>query len=214
MADFLEPTNLLLACSYCNTHVAAKVLHVHESQSGEDPPFRVALVECPMCNNALVAGQELFPMLDTEGNTYYDWDDPARMWPKQDSPIHWSIPEAVRGSLEEAKRCLKAKAFIATAVMCGRALEATCHHFGITKKPLAGGLQDLLERGLIDQKIFDWGNELRDYRNAGAHPSTKEITHEEATELIDFALAIADYVFVLTRKFERFKKAKAAKTER
>jgi hypothetical protein len=96
--------------------------------------------------------------------------------------------------------------------MCGRALEGMCLEFKLSKKVLAGGLKELLDKGIIDKKIFSWGDELRKHRNIGAHATDQKNTKDDARDVLDFAIAICDYVFVLTFKFEEFMKRQAKTT--
>ena len=162
--------------------------------------FRASLVECPVCKEALLAGQEYIQT----GPEDFEWDQATRLWPKSEKHLHWSIPDLVRTSLEEARKCYKAQAYSACAVMCGRTLEGICRQYKTKKKLLFGGLKELLNKQIIDKKIYDWGEGLREYRNIAAHPTGEKISKEVAMDLLDFANAICDYVFVLTDKFNKF----------
>ena len=92
--------------------------------------------------------------------------------------------------------------------MCGRVLEGICKEYKVKNKFLAGGMKELLEKRIIDKKIFEWGEELRLFRNIGAHMSDRNISKEEAKDLLDFANAICDYIFVLTSRFQEFMERK------
>jgi hypothetical protein len=87
--------------------------------------------------------------------------------------------------------------------MCGRALEGVCVHFGL-KTMLAKGLHELRTKGLIDDRLFQWGEQLRKHRNTAAHATGDKISREDATDLLDFVAAICDYIFVLTARFDAF----------
>ncbi len=53
--------------------------------------------------------------------------------------------------------------------MVGRALEGICVHQKTKAKTLAPGLKELLNKEIIDKRLFTWGEELRKLRNLGAH---------------------------------------------
>jgi hypothetical protein len=92
--------------------------------------------------------------------------------------------------------------------MCGRALEGIC----VDKKiqgTLQAGLKSLLDQGIIDSRLFEWGDELRKVRNLGAHPTAERIPREDASDVLDFIHAIADYIYVLSEKFETFRSRRA-----
>ena len=89
--------------------------------------------------------------------------------------------------------------------MCGRTIEGVCSHHKTKSKTLAGGLKELRKNGIIDERLFEWGDELRNHRNIGAHATVKKISKEDAQDLLDFSSTICEYVFVLNEKFNRFK---------
>jgi hypothetical protein len=70
-----------------------------------------------------------------------------------------------------------------------------------------------VERGIIDKRLHEWGDELRKHRNLAAHATDARFALADAKNLYDFSTAICDYVFVLTEKFEDFKKRQAKKQE-
>jgi len=192
---------MIIECNYCESKVDGKVIAKHESYAEDEPfAFKASLLECPVCKNVLLAGQELVQVsVDA-----HDWDNATRLWPQPEKYLDWTLPELVRDSMIEAKKCYRATAYKACAVMCGRVLESICSEYKTKNKFLGGGLKELLEKQLIDKKIFQWGEELRRHRNIGAHASKQKISKEDARDLLDFANAICDYVFVLTEKFKNF----------
>jgi Domain of unknown function (DUF4145) len=202
---------MIVECSYCEAKVDARVIANHT-----DPPddvmgtqFRVSLLTCPNCGNALLAGENEDPFTDSD---ILEWTIPNRIWPAPDRHFSWHIPLIVRSSLEEANKCFKATAYSACAVMCGRSLEGICRHYKTRSGYLGGGLKELLEKEIIDKRLFAWSEALQKSRNLGAHASEEVVSKEDAGDLLDFANVIAEYVFVLTEKFraylERQQKAK------
>lgn len=202
---------MIVECSYCQSRVDARVLVEHKSFDPEkDPfPFKATLVECPSCKNCLLVGQDLLEVAQSR----YEWDQPARLWPSPKRYIPWNIPAIVRSSLEEAERCLKAKAFTGCAIMCGRSLEGVCRHFQTKNQYLGGGIKELLDRKIIDGRLYEWSEALREQRNKAAHASTDEIGSQDAKDLIDFVFAICEYVFVLTAKYDEFRKRHSKKAD-
>jgi hypothetical protein len=178
------------------------VIHYRDQS---EPDERVVVGECPSCSAALV-GSEYEVELD-EG---YGWSNAIRLWPEPKRVIARSIPEIVEVSLDEAEKCFSAAAYSACAVMCGRALEGICVHFKINET-LAVGLKELLDKEIIDKRLFAWGDELRKFRNLGAHATADRVLQEDARDVLDFVHSIVQYVFVLNEQFERFMKRRPAK---
>lgn len=191
---------MIIECPFCESKVDGKSKGEHTYLDAAEEPFKVILLECPVCGSALLGSQEMF-QVDFDK---YDWSDTKRLWPQPEKLINWDLPDLVRTSLDEANKCYKAKAYSACAVMCGRILEGICKEFGIKNKLLGRGLKELLDKQIIDKKIYEWGQQLRKHRNIGAHASEQKISPEDAKDLVEFANAICEYVFVLTAKFEKF----------
>jgi len=197
---------MITECPHCESKVDCDEKgHVDIDLEHTGIPTKITLLECKVCHNPLLGITELIQT----GEDDWEWDSASRLWPSPETEIDWDIPEIARISLIEAKICFKAKAYSACAVMCGRAIEGVCKHHDPKIKTMAGGLKKLKEDGVIDDRIYGWGEALRENRNLGAHATTEKVTKDDARDLLDFSIAICEYVFVLNEKFERFQKRKA-----
>jgi len=194
---------MVIECPACRITVDSKVLSKHMEPMEPDEPFpgaQTVFLECPRCKGALVGIQEAFE--DEEGATC--WPQPTRVWPSPKRALSSTLPPIVRLSIEEADKCFQIGAHLACAVMCGRTLEGICRHFGTKSQQLGGGLKELLEKETIDRRLYEWGEALREQRNLAAHATDEKISREDAGDLLDFAVAICDYIFVLNEKFQDF----------
>ncbi|MFC3745728.1 DUF4145 domain-containing protein [Paenibacillus sp. GCM10012306] len=194
---------MIVECPYCASKVDGIVRGEHETFGEyEDHPTKRVLLECPICKSSLLARTEYWQI----GHDEFEWSHAVRLWPEPRRELSWDLPETVSFSLNEAEKCFKGSAYLACAVMCGRAVEGICKDFDTKSSNIAGGLKELLEREIIDKRIYEWGNTLRIHRNVGAHASDVMINKVDASDLLDFAIAICDYVYVLRNKFENFMK--------
>ncbi len=201
---------MIIDCPHCDSRVDCTIHgEVQEETEYGGPPSKVVLLQCKICHNPLLGITEILQV----GENEYDWDYPGRLWPEPETNLDWGIPEISRNSLVEAKLCFKAKAYSASAVMCGRAIEGVCHHYDPNVQNLHQGLQNLKKEGIVDERIYNWSEALRLSRNLGAHATTEKVSREDAHDLLDFALAICEYVFVLNEKFERFQKRQKIKAK-
>lgn len=196
-----------IPCPYCDAKVQAKILAEKEHGPGEDnEPYQYAFAECTNCHQALVGTREWIQDGGDQG-----WGPYTREWPHPEVALHSNIPRPVRRSLEEAKRCFLSKSFMACAVMCGRAVEAICREkVGATY--LGQGLQKMKAAKMIDDKLLEWGKALTKERNIGAHAGEDVTTRQDANDVMDFAIAISEYVYVLDDKYKAYMQRKAEKT--
>jgi hypothetical protein len=221
----MNQITFIIDCPWCKAKVAA-------SQEGKasntgfdgenDEPYGTRLVvgTCPSCK-LLLAG--VSHQVDFKGfNSDEDgWSDIARVYPKPPKEFQsFRIPNVATISLIEADRSLQANANIAACVMLGRALEAVCLDILETdatilpttsmptpkKKIMLGeGIKILKEKRIIDDRLYDWSQELHAFRNLAAHPTEISISREDAEDLQSFVYAIIDYIYDLTDRYNEFK---------
>lgn len=92
--------------------------------------------------------------------------------------------------------------------MCGKAIEAICVE-KVQAKTLQEGLRKLKDAGIIDAKLYDWAEALRKERNLGAHATGEAVAKEDARDLLEFVVAICDYVYVLAEKYAEYLQRKS-----
>jgi uncharacterized protein DUF4145 len=185
-------------CPQCSTRVEATLLQdwlMHDLD-------RMAFVWCARCRNVLVGFQQFLGPVGEHGEEEYS--ETKRLWPMPAVSLSDDIPQIIYSSLTEAQQCLSCGSYTASVAMTGRALEGLCHHFTTSNATLFDGLKELLTRGIIDTRLYQWADELRKHRNLAAHASGVSFERQDAQDIFDFAVAICDYVFVLTKKFEEF----------
>jgi HEPN domain-containing protein len=133
-----------------------------------------------------------------------------RLWPALPlAEAASDIPERARRDIEDAQKALAHGIYSAAAVLCGRALARL-----IKKKARASmigaGLAELKEKGVIDQRLFDWAEALRKERNLGSQASEEETTKENARDIVDFTVAVFEYVYTVSEKYDKYVARRAA----
>lgn len=80
---------------------------------------------------------------------------------------------------------------------------------------LGKGMQELHEKGHIDERLFRWSQELHAFRNLSAHPDEEfTVSRVDAEDLQTFANAITEYIYDLTDRYEEFKNRQTRLTKR
>lgn len=231
------PKTFIVDCPTCKAKVAA-IEHGCVRKSGgidqegyEHYGIIVYLGVCPKCCKILVGESQ---QIGIEGydSEYDEWAEAIRVYPEPPKTFTSErIPKVVSESIAEAVRSLQANANVAACVMFGRALEAICRDLlepeqivgeikstSAPKRPvmLGEGIRKLKDKGVIDQRLFDWSQQLHAFRNVAAHPTDKTISREDADDLRSFVYAIIEYIYDLTDRYnefqERLTKKKKKKT--
>ncbi|RFC30921.1 MAG: protein of unknown function (DUF4145) [Candidatus Nitrotoga sp. MKT] len=192
---------MLIECHDCKAKVDAEIIGHHTDN--DFFAVKTFLLKCPSCNSSLIAESH-----EDYKENEQTWTKPVRVYPKPQRSLGKDIPPIVKISIEEAEKCMQAAAYLAATAMCGRALEAICRHYKTKDNYLGGGLKELKDNGLIDQRLYQWGEELRDQRNNAAHATDTDISSQDANDVLTFTYAIIDYVFLLAQKFEQYQARK------
>lgn len=134
--------------------------------------------------------------------------------PNDDVPLE--IPEHIAADFKEALRCQFVKAHRATATMCRRALQASCHNLQAAGRKLIDQIDDLAQKGIITAALKDMAHQVRLVGNVGAHPDKdglEDVQPEDASDLIEFSREFYDHVYVMPAKLDALKKRRAQQTQ-
>ena len=101
------------------------------------------------------------------------------------SPTPAEIPEAIRESLVEAKKCASVQAWNATVAMCRRSIQAAAIEKGApTGGSIVGQIDFLLSQGYITKGLHDTATVVRWTGNHGAHPDDVKLTQTDAEQTL------------------------------
>jgi len=230
----MKVDTFIVDCPWCKAKVAAKLEGVVTKivrPGDEDGPSgdRLYVGACPRCGTPL-AGESHQVGWEGQGAEWDQWSDVVRVYPKPARTFSsYRIPRTVTDSLAEADKCLQAGAHTAAAAMFGRALEALCMNVlepgtsaprqpGEAPPPkkkkimLAEGIQRLRDGKFIDERLYDWSQQLRVFRNLAAHPGEVSISRQDAEDLQTFVNAIVEFIYDLPDRYDEFKTRQAVRT--
>lgn len=116
------------------------------------------------------------------------------------------LPGTVAASLKVAQRLLNIEP-IASAVFVGRTIEYICDDRDAKGNTLEDKIKDLSTKEGIPPRLANMAHSSRLFRNMGVHASgITEISREDATVLVYFCEAIAEYVYEAPVMLERIQK--------
>lgn len=200
---------MIMECEYCQVLVEAEILYEYSvfiDEIGE--PFNSIFLKCPKCESAMLASQEI-SFIDDEGDVI--WDSPRRLYPTE-KEVNYKFPKIIRQPLEEVYKSFKAKAYMSSAIMCRKTLEAVCQDHGINKRfKLGRALIEMKKRKFIEEQLFNWATVLRITGNEAAHDVAVNISRDDAKDLLEFTEAFLNYIYTFKDKFNSFKKRRNIK---
>jgi len=186
--QFLE----LDRCPWCIT--AKPSLHrVHHSDTNNSPEYW-AIYECSRCRKIVLA--YFFDNGDTVALEYYPDNAPH---------INEHIPERARLLLKQAQDTIQSPD--ASIMVCASALDIMLQEIGRNKSEgnLAARIKKAAEENQITKGMADWAHEVRMVANDNRHPdlSQPSATIENASLCLEFALALAEILFVLPARVKK-----------
>lgn len=202
-----EPTAMAIDCPVCEVPQIMQVVDRRARFIEEiEEPVEYTYVTCSGCSAPMLLMRSFF--YDQTGGDFELRFH--RIYPPMRRQLSFAIPIGVRRGYEEAVRCEEAKAWTATAVMVGTALEAICIEFDDSSTSIADGLRRMRDAGAISQELFEWGNGLRHLRNEGAHVAPTNVSAADAAFAVDFLQALVEILFDLRERFEAWQDDRAA----
>lgn len=162
-----------------------------------------AILVCRACMGYFVAKRERFAQED-------NW---SAVYPIQHKPVAEEIPEPIHSDFEEANLCFAIGAYKSCISMCMTALEA------LWREQNASNLDDLKEKGIISQRLFDQAREIRLWAGIVKHQLIHEtVAREETEELLTYLEETLHDVYVrparsaaLAKKRKQVEKANKSK---
>lgn len=177
-----------------------------QDASLEEPLERWTLFACEKQHPILVVKAERGSVYQGDLVMDADFDDDLyRVYPPQDRVLSSEIPGQLRQIHDEARACMRVRAYTAAVVMSGRVLEGVCDLNDVHGRTLQDRLIKIKDMGLIDGRLWDWAEALRAVRNAAAHFNGESISRQDADDALAFTEALLDYLYVLTARFNAFK---------
>lgn len=208
----MDQQTFIIDCPFCKAKVAAiekgSASCSYWNEGDELNGTKLIVGLCPRCGQPLAGHADQVDFEGYEGAKEDRWSEVVRIYPKPAKTfLSYRIPRSAKESLSDADRSLQANANIAACAMFGRALEAVCRDVLGTKVMLAAGIKMLKDKGTIDDRLYDWSQQLHVFRNLASHPdeSPISISRQDAEDLQSFVYAIIEYVYDLTDRYEDFK---------
>lgn len=124
---------------------------------------------------------------------------------------HVDIPEPAKTFLQQAYDTLHAPD--AAAVMAGSAVDAMLKQRGLVDGSLYSRIDKALEDHILTQGMADWAHSVRLGSNRPRHADADRphVSADEATQSVEFAEALGNFLFVLTARIDRGLVAAGAK---
>ena len=197
---------MILECKKCQALVNAEyIAHYDYLIDGADYGIggtitgTYSLLKCPNCEKPFLTDNDEI------------WGQSV-LYPLADNRVNPKLPVPLKSAYSEAISCFKSKAYTATVIMCRKTLEGICVEHGVKGNNLVSSLKVLKDKGVIENRLFEWADALRISGNEAAHDVTVTVSPEDARDILEFTNALLEYVFTFRDKFEEFKKRRSAKS--
>lgn len=131
------------------------------------------------------------------------WSGMEPVWPREQLWLPPGVPFRVHNTFIEAQRCHKTKSYQAAAMMVRKTVELACEERGYKEYKLINSIKKMKEAGVIEGRLFDWADALREIGNEGAHERNPP-ARQDVEDALDFTRTLLDYLYVMSAKFDEF----------
>lgn len=167
-------------CLTCNSEVETNIVYSYNSEytMNEDMcgNFTVILLsKCLKCQNPFLKEKSFQTV---EGDEYLNSE--IQFYPNTENEALKNCPDIVHKPYKEALKCYRAHAYDVCVIMCRKGIEAICLDKGETNGNLATKLKNLNSKGILENTLFKWANELRLIGNDEAHSHDQTVEQQDA----------------------------------
>jgi hypothetical protein len=184
-------------CRHCGNRAPMEIgAELSRVQSHEDertgyrweagPVFQ--LLTCPACYGVTLQSYGWHSEMDPEDA------DLSVLYPSDADSMPSGLPDLIRREFEAAQK-VRALSPNAYGVLMGRMLELVCKDRGAEGHGLHQRLTLLAKMGEIPQRLVEVADQVRKFRNLGAHAGDVELTVEEVPILDSLSRAVLEYVY-------------------
>jgi len=197
-------------CPECNLFVEVKSIadatgeFDSQAQNPEDQVDAVYYAEhyslcmCHRCNQVFLIRESLAGVLAEFENV----TDTSILYPAESKISTEHFPTAIKNAYFQALRSYKMSLFDPCALMCRKCIEGLCKTLCVAGGNLNQRLENLKNANHIDERLLNWGHQIRLIGNEAAHDIDTLVSKKDAQDILEFTEAILIYVFSLTKRYE------------
>ena len=188
----LSPNLLLSRCPHCRVDKPNLIQKYHFITAAHDGtnPRNWGIYQCQRCGGIVTAYARQHSVWVSE------------VFPGEIS-IDDSIPIKAKTFLDQAINSIHAPS--GAVMLAASSVDSMLKEKGYKQGKLYGRINNALKDHLITKEMSDWAHEVRLDANDERHADEEaELPNEnDAKKVIDFALALAEFLFILPSKIER-----------
>jgi hypothetical protein len=167
---------------------------------------RVTSMVCRNCNQPIIVIEEEYigekPKLKNKEGGFIKYVGHF-WWPLENVKVNDKYPLNIRKVFSEAIICFYSNCFSASAVMSRRTIEAIAKDKGFSEGNLIDKIKSMKEKGVLQQALADWANEVRLIGNQGAHfDPINKVEEADAKQIIEFIEELIKYIYILPNELE------------
>lgn len=195
-----SPSGVPWQCGWCHEPTIIEVRSSWKDKPTPDRWFDEHLWTIGRCTKCL----QPHAFLQSDNPFAEGWRAKEQVFPVPQQGLSHEVPESMRETFDEAQRCMSVRAYRAAAVMARSLVEQMANDLGANGRTLHHKLEDLRRKEVLDHRLLEWSTLVKDIGNEGAHETSQSLSQEDATEVLAFAEALADYLYAYRRRYERF----------
>jgi hypothetical protein len=172
-----------MLCAHCNTPAA--ILASAHTRHTPQVDVAVLLLKCGHCGEL-----SLIEEVDDGSRQTFS----VRLYPVSEKSRN-ILPSELRRSYDEAIRCFQAECYLASVILCRRALELVCRYHQSTTGTLFSRIRKLHAEHIINDALFDLAESVRTSGNLAAHDPKFDPAAGATAEFLGFTGATIHFIY-------------------
>jgi hypothetical protein len=165
-----------------------------DEETGQEAGDIFEVLACRKCQKPTIRSGFWYEGMDDE-----EWQARILYPPRQ--KVLTGLPPSVQREYDAARQVAGISPD-AYAVLLGRVFDAVCEESGAEGKDLHSRLEYLASEQLIPKRLVDLAQNLRGFRNVGAHANLGTLTSEEIPFLGALSNAVLEYMYEAPKLLE------------
>lgn len=187
-------------CPHCTKPAVIAVLETWIEHRWQYRDREWTTARCQSC-----LGPLLFERLaDVADGQMYPWDPRVLVYPTQGGELSQAVPDTLRQTFTEAVKCMQAGCYTASVIMGRRLVEGLANLNGAQGRTLAAKLAHLKSKGILDARLLEWSDLIKNVGNDGAHETNSAVSRQDAQEVLRFVEALVDYHYTYRAQYDAF----------
>ncbi|MBD2436581.1 DUF4145 domain-containing protein [Nostoc sp. FACHB-110] len=205
-----------IRCEHCGNKTLMEIIsegdyqkYTYVDSDGSDYEglnYEINTYCCPNCKQFnIVQYYQKFDFYSEENIEQYGWNAQYLYPYRKEFADSSNEAKNIKDIYRDAEISFKIELYSLSVIACRKTVELLCSYFDNEQSQsynLVRKLAIMRDKGIIDNKLYDWAYFLRIFGNEAVH-TNKKFSKEDAKDILDFTYVLVEYCIDFDYKFTK-----------